>query len=158
MLRQSSRVLLIVAMASLALLAACGKASAPAQNLAANQTLTIANTGVSEIATMDPALVTDLNSASVTSMTWAGLVGLDATTLAVKADLAQDLPTVANGGVTNNGATYTFKLRPNLKFSNGDPIDANVLAYSIDRALNPKLGVPAISGWHPRFGQGRHRD
>ncbi len=158
MLRQSSRVLLIVAMASLALLAACGKASAPAQNLAANQTLTIANTGVSEIATMDPALVTDLNSASVTSMTWAGLVGLDATTLAVKADLAQDLPTVANGGVTNNGATYTFKLRPNLKFSNGDPIDANVLAYSIDRALNPKLGAPyatfylgAIKGAIDRF-------
>ncbi len=158
MLRRAPRMLFCLTLVSLTLLAACGKTSGQNQALAKNQTLTIANSGISEIATLDPALVTDLNSASVVSMAFAGLVGLDATTLAVKADLAQDLPSVANGGITNGGLTYTFHLKPNLKFSNGDPIDASVIAYSVDRSLNPKLGAPyatfylgAIKGANDRF-------
>jgi peptide/nickel transport system substrate-binding protein/oligopeptide transport system substrate-binding protein len=36
---------------------------------------------------------------------------------------------------TNN--TYTFTLKPGLKWSDGTPIDANTFAYSINRSLNP---------------------
>jgi peptide/nickel transport system substrate-binding protein/oligopeptide transport system substrate-binding protein len=145
----------------MAVLAACGSTSGAGTTsapLASNQTLVIANTGISEIASMDPATVTDLNSASAESMVFSGLVGLDAQTLDLKADMAQELPTVANGDITNNGTTYTFKLKPNLKFSNGDPVDASVMAYSIDRALNPKVNSPyatfylgAIKGAADRF-------
>lgn len=149
--------MLVLAMASMAILAACG---APKQgtNLAKDQTLTIANSGISDIATLDPDTVTDLNSASVVNMAFAGLVGLDAKTLAVKADLATVVPTVANGGITNNGQTYIFHIKPNAKFSNGDPITASAMAYSIDRALSPKIAAPyatfylgAIKGANDRF-------
>ncbi|HEY7414277.1 MAG TPA: peptide ABC transporter substrate-binding protein, partial [Ktedonobacteraceae bacterium] len=53
-------------------------------------------------------------------------------TLKVVPDLAQ------NWEVSSDGLTYTFHLRPNLKFSNGDPLTAQDFAYSIDRAFDPK--------------------
>jgi len=124
------------------LIAACGASSGQGSSLAKDQTLTIPNVGVEDLLTLDPATVTDLNSAAAVGMIYSGLVSLDTKTLQVKPDLAQTLPTVANGGITNNGTTYTFKIKPNIKFSNGDPVDASVLAYSIDRALDPKIKAP----------------
>lgn len=40
--------------------------------------------------------------------------------------------------VSNNGKTYTFTIRKNAKFSNGDPITAESFVYSWQRTLNPK--------------------
>jgi len=45
--------------------------------------------------------------------------------------------------VTNGGKTYTFHLRPNVKFHNGQPLTADDVKYSIDRVIDPKTG----SGW-----------
>ena len=36
--------------------------------------------------------------------------------------------------------TYTFTVRPGLKWSDGTPIDANTFAYSINRSLSPCTG------------------
>ncbi len=121
--------------------AACGASSSstPTLTLAKDQTLTLPNVGVSEIATFDPALPSDLNSAEAIQLTFSGLVGLDPKTLNVVADMATVVPSVTNGGITNNGLTYTFHLKPNLKFSNGDPVTASTFAYSIDRSLDPRL-------------------
>jgi peptide/nickel transport system substrate-binding protein len=44
--------------------------------------------------------------------------------------LAQSLPTVSNGG-----KTYTFTLRPNLKYSNGQPIKASDITYALERDI-----------------------
>jgi peptide/nickel transport system substrate-binding protein len=44
--------------------------------------------------------------------------------------------------ITNNGKTYTFKLRPNVKFHNGQPMTAEDVKYSIDRVLDPKTASP----------------
>ncbi|HLN14704.1 MAG TPA: ABC transporter substrate-binding protein [bacterium] len=45
--------------------------------------------------------------------------------------------------ITNGSKTYTFHLRPNVKFHNGQPLTADDVKYSIDRVLDPKTG----SGW-----------
>ncbi len=121
--------------------AACGAGSSttPTVTLAKDQTLTLPNVGVSEIATFDPALPSDLNSGEAIQLTFSGLVSLDPNTLQVVADMATVVPSVANGGITNNGLTYTFHLRQNLKFSNGDPVTASTFAFSIDRSLDPRL-------------------
>jgi peptide/nickel transport system substrate-binding protein len=37
--------------------------------------------------------------------------------------------------VSPDGLTYTFKLRQDVKFSNGDPFDANAVKYSFDRVI-----------------------
>ena len=46
--------------------------------------------------------------------------------------LATDLPKQVNTD------TWEFKLRTGVKFSNGEPFDANAAAYSINRVLDPK--------------------
>ena len=33
------------------------------------------------------------------------------------ADMATEVPTVANGGITNGGKTYIFHIRPGIKFA-----------------------------------------
>jgi len=47
--------------------------------------------------------------------------------------LAADLPTVSDGG-----KTVTIKLRPNVKFNDGTPMNAEAVRYSLDRHLNMK--------------------
>jgi peptide/nickel transport system substrate-binding protein len=44
--------------------------------------------------------------------------------------------------ITNGGKTYTFKLRPNVKFHNGQPMTGEDVKYSIDRVLDPKTASP----------------
>lgn len=44
--------------------------------------------------------------------------------------------------ITNDGKTYTFKLRPNVKFHNGQTMTAEDVKYSIDRVLDPKTASP----------------
>jgi len=51
--------------------------------------------------------------------------------------------------ITNNGKTYTFKLRPNVKFHNGQTMTAEDVKYSIDRVLDPKTASP----WRSWFDQ-----
>jgi oligopeptide transport system substrate-binding protein len=41
--------------------------------------------------------------------------------------------------VDQTGTQYTFHLRANMRFSDGQPITAKDFAYSIDRALDPRL-------------------
>lgn len=42
--------------------------------------------------------------------------------------------------VSDDGLTYTFTLRKNAKWSNGDPVTAKDFVYSWQRTVNPKTG------------------
>jgi len=48
---------------------------------------------------------------------------------------ATEVPSVANGGVSPDYKTYTFQVRTDLKFSNGDPLMAYDVWYSTVRNL-----------------------
>jgi peptide/nickel transport system substrate-binding protein len=56
-------------------------------------------------------------------------------------DLADPVPTVANGGITDGGRVWTFHLRPNVKWSDGVPLTASDVAYTYNRILRQKLGM-----------------
>ncbi len=92
--------------------------------------------GLSDIKTFDPALDSDLYSANAINMVFTGLIELD-NNLNITPELAQSY------SVGSDGKTYTFKLKPNLQFSDGTPLTSKDVAYSIDRALQPatKSGV-----------------
>ena len=47
--------------------------------------------------------------------------------------------------VSPDGKTYTFFLRPNLKFSNGQPVTAEDVQWSLDRFGNPKIDAAMSS-------------
>jgi peptide/nickel transport system substrate-binding protein len=47
-------------------------------------------------------------------------------------------PLLATGWtISDDGLTYTFKLRPNVKFHNGTPFDSSIVKFSLDRARAP---------------------
>ncbi|GER90886.1 ABC transporter substrate-binding protein [Dictyobacter vulcani] len=120
-----------------ALLTACGSTpttSQPGSDKASDdkQILVTPITGRADLKTFDPALAGDLNSIKTINMVFSGLVSLN-DKLEVQNQLAQSYETSADG------LTWTFKLKPNLKFSDGDPLTSADVAYSIDRALDPKV-------------------
>src|SRR6266581_657187 len=86
--------------------------------------------GISDIKTFDPALSTDAASIAAIDLVFTGLVQLD--------DKLQVQPQLASSySLSSDGLTWTFKLKPNLKFSDGTALTSADVAYSIDRALQP---------------------
>jgi len=51
--------------------------------------------------------------------------------------------------ITNGGKTYTFHLRPNVKFHNGQTMTADDVKYCVDRVLDPKTASPYLSWMSP---------
>jgi peptide/nickel transport system substrate-binding protein len=54
-------------------------------------------------------------------------------------DLADPVPSVENGGITDGGRVWTFHIRPNVKWSDGVPLTAGDVAYTYNRILRQKL-------------------
>jgi len=51
--------------------------------------------------------------------------------------------------VSPDGRTYTFELRPEAQWSNGDPVTAADFVYSIHRVLSPALASPKAARFFP---------
>ncbi len=66
---------------------------------------------------------------------------------ALHTGLASQIPTVANGGISSDGLTYTFHLRPGLKWSDGAPLDARDVDYSWRTWTNKDLIVASTAGF-----------
>ncbi len=97
-------------------------------------TFTFATIG--DIDTLDPALAYDTASGEIIQNVYETLVFYkgDSTEEFIP-QLATEVPTVENGGISADGKTWTFKIRPNVKFSNGDTMTPSDVAYSLQRAL-----------------------
>jgi peptide/nickel transport system substrate-binding protein/oligopeptide transport system substrate-binding protein len=96
------------------------------------------NVGTDWPDSFDPADVTDSQSIQVMYMLYDNLVRIDTKNKVVR-DLAKDWTLSADRKV------YTFHLRTDARFSDGKPITADDVIYSIERALNPK----ALNGKSP---------
>lgn len=88
----------------------------------------------SDINTFDPGQATDLGSIASIDMVFTGLVQLN-DQLQVTPQLAHDYSSSADG------LTWTFHLKPGLKFSDGASLTSKDVAYSIDRALSPEISA-----------------
>src|SRR5439155_363590 len=87
---------------------------------------------VAEPVTMDPPQITDLNSARVTKRIFEGLVGQELGSYKLVPALAH------SWDISKDGLTYTFKLRPNVKFHDGTPFNAEAVKFVFERQLNDK--------------------
>jgi peptide/nickel transport system substrate-binding protein len=56
-------------------------------------------------------------------------------------DLADPVPSVENGGVTEGGRVWTFHLRANVKWSDGVPLTARDVAFTYNLILRQKLSM-----------------
>lgn len=87
---------------------------------------------LTDINTFDPGISTDITSINAISLVFTGLVELD-DNLKVQPQMASSYK------VSSDAMTYTFTLKPNLKFSDGTPLTSADVAYSIDRSLSPAI-------------------
>jgi peptide/nickel transport system substrate-binding protein len=86
--------------------------------------------------TFDPAKVDDQESELVRYLTAGVLLRFNRLTQQVEPELAQSWT------LSEDGKTVTFKLRPNLEFSDGSSLTAQDAAWSIRRVLLPATGAP----------------
>lgn len=91
--------------------------------------------GAEDPPSLDPALAGDAESAAYVAEIFSGLVTLDQN-LKVVPDIAE------KWDVSADRKTYTFHLRQNVKFHNGQPVTAQDFKYSIERAANPATVSP----------------
>ena len=90
----------------------------------------------SELQDLDPHVVTGVAEWRTLAALYQGLVDLDP-------ELLAPIPGVASSWtVSDDGRVYTFGLRPDAKWSNGDPVTAHDFAYAWQRILSPALGAP----------------
>lgn len=106
---------------------------------------------------LDPHTVSGVPEHRLTSTLFEGLVDLDCETL-------RPIPAVAESwSVSEDGTVYTFHLRPNASWSNGDPVTAQDFTYAWQRILTPALGSEYAYMLHcmknaKDFNEGRIRD
>ena len=86
--------------------------------------------------TLDPQRATDGASLSVIRNLHATLLRLDERQ-DVQPDLASEVPTLENGGISADGLTYTFKLRDGLRWSDGEPLVAQQFVDAARRLFEP---------------------
>ncbi|MCD7109135.1 ABC transporter substrate-binding protein [Rhizobium sp. DKSPLA3] len=85
---------------------------------------------IDDIISMDPGEAFEISTAEITANTYSLLVRLDlADTSKVKGDLAESWT------VSDDGLTFTFKLKPGMTFASGNPITAEDVAWSIERVI-----------------------
>ena len=91
-----------------------------------------------DLLTLDPHKNSNFSALQGYDGVYESLTGYDEKTNVVPA-LAQ------KWDIANGGKTYTYHLRPNVKFHNGQPMTADDVQYSIGRVLDPKTAAPLRS-------------
>ena len=121
------------AAALLSLVVALGASSPAAPIHGAGPTLRFAG-GTAD--TFDPAFIADAGDVQLLLQLYAGLTRLDET--------GEPYPSLAEGwSVTEDGLTYTFRLREGLRFSDGSSLEAADVRRSWLRLLDPETGSSA---------------
>ncbi len=61
-------------------------------------------------------------------------------------NLATEIPSVANGGISADGLTWTIKLRSDVKWHDGTPFTAKDVVFTYETMINPKIAVRGRAG------------
>jgi peptide/nickel transport system substrate-binding protein len=62
-------------------------------------------------------------------------------------ELATEVPTLANGGISSDGKTIVYHLRRGVTWQDGVPFDARDVVFSWHAIMNPKNNVPSTVGY-----------
>ena len=64
--------------------------------------------------------------------------------------LAEEIPTVDNGGISEDLTTITWKLKPGILWADGTPLTAEDAVFSAEYCMNPDMGCNALSNFPGR--------
>ena len=88
--------------------------------------------------TLDPGLIRARYDGDIAGLLFVALTKYEPQTFKV-------LPRLASSwSVSSDGTVYTFKLRKDVKWTNGDTVNAHDLVYALRRNLNPKTASPYV--------------
>ena len=104
---------------------------------------------VDDVGNLDPGTMSAAVDIDIFRNTYSGLYKFD--------DQLNEVPDIATGApqISADGLTYTFKMKNNVKFSNGDPVKADDFIFSWDRVaamqgdyasvMQPVVGYDEVS-------------
>ncbi|MBV2186538.1 MAG: ABC transporter substrate-binding protein, partial [Rhizobium sp.] len=126
------KLILSTALATLMALPAFAPAQAEEPKHGGNMVVTYKD----DVATLDPAIGYDWQNWSMIKSVFDGLMDYEPGTTNLRPGLAESYQ------ISEDGLTYTFKLRPGVKFHNGRELVADDVVYSINRVINPATQSP----------------
>lgn len=98
------------------------------------------STATSDAVSFHPYLTSDSASGGYQGQVWSGsLLKLDENTLDYEPNMAESYT------ISEDGLTFTFKLRQDLKWSDGRPMTAHDWQWAYDQAIKPENEYPYLS-------------
>ncbi len=149
--------LLAVLILASVVLSACGSTtptSAPAAP-AATEAPTVAPTAAPKIVTISYSQEPDNARLQYSNMTYAAWLDqvISANLLTwdendnLVPELATEVPSASNGGISADGLTITYHLKPGLKWSDGQPLTSKDVLYTWQSQVDPKNNPISRAGW-----------
>ncbi len=89
---------------------------------------------------LNPLLTTQLFVSDIAQMVFSGLIDYDDHANPIP-DVALEVPTQANGGISRDGKTITYHLRRGVTFSDGAPLTSADVKYTWEQIVNPNNNV-----------------
>jgi oligopeptide transport system substrate-binding protein len=133
-----------IALSMILLLAACGGDSGGETRVEVGNREGVFHFGNhSEPQGLDPHIVTGVPEHHILTALFEGLVTKNPETLEPEPGVAE------SWDISDDGMTYTFHLRNNAKWSNGDPVTAEDFRWSWQRAISPLLGSEYSYMYYP---------
>jgi len=144
MMRQSTRAL-IIALTLVAMPAAgCSKIQTSTGLSRAGNPWTVHGVlrvgSYEDLDSLNPIVSTQAFVTDIDQMVFSGLIDYDDHANPVP-DVALEVPTSANGGISRDGKTITYHLRHGVKFSDGVPLTSADVKYTWQQILNPNNNV-----------------
>jgi peptide/nickel transport system substrate-binding protein len=95
---------------------------------------------------LNPVITQMAFSSDVMQLIYDGLIRYDSHGHAVP-DLARELPTLANGGISRDGRTIAYHLMPNARWHDGVPLTARDVIFTWHAIMNPANSTPTRVGY-----------
>ena len=99
-----------------------------------------------DVNTLNPLLGQQATLGYMSSMTAAWLTKWNAHNLPYP-ELATEVPTKANGGISQDGLAITYHLRKGLKWSDGVPLNADDVVFTYHVVMNSANNITSRAGW-----------
>jgi len=97
---------------------------------------TLIEGSTTDVRTFNPVLSSDVYSSLICGLVYSSLVDIDP-------DTVQPVPSLATKwDISPDGKTYTFTLKPGIKWHDGQPFTADDVKFSYDAYMNGDTGTP----------------
>jgi len=147
---RSTAAALLLAM-TLASLTACSSITGPAKGVEIDGNAwtihgVLRMAGSTQPDNLNPLLATQVIDTDL-SMFWAGYLYMLDDHMRMQPELATTVPTIYNGGISRDGRTIVYHLRPGVKWQDGAPFTADDVVYSWRQLMNPRNDTGSRQGY-----------